>query len=61
MVASVGVGYTGFKDWTLAADLRYIDYAKRRRLPPVGFAPDGMAAGSAGATSSPCRSVRSTR
>jgi long-chain fatty acid transport protein len=45
LVASVGVGYTGFEGWTLAADFRYIDYAGTQGFRQSGFAPDGTVRG----------------
>ena len=45
LIASVGVGYTGFKDWTLAADLRYLDYGSTQGFRQSGFAPDGTVRG----------------
>ena len=44
-IVSFGVGYTGFERWTLAADVRYIDYAHTTPFSTLGFNPDGSLAG----------------
>jgi long-chain fatty acid transport protein len=36
-ILSVGLGYTGFDRWTLAADLRYIDYSNTDGFEKKGF------------------------
>ncbi len=36
-ILSLGMGYTGFDRWTLAADLRYIDYANTDGFEKRGF------------------------
>src|ERR1019366_6663264 len=45
MIASVGVGYTGFDRWTLALDLRYVDFNNTEGFKQSGFAPTGMVQG----------------
>ena len=45
LIASVGVGYTGFEHWTLAADFRYVDYGSTEGFRQSGFAPNGMVRG----------------
>jgi long-chain fatty acid transport protein len=37
MIVSVGVGYTGFARWVLAADLRYVDFKNTAGLREGGF------------------------
>ncbi len=39
-ISSVGLGYTGFEDWTLAADLRYIHYGSTDGFSESGFDSD---------------------
>jgi long-chain fatty acid transport protein len=45
MITSVGVGYTGFDRWVLAADFRYVDYRHTEGFEQSGFAPNGMVQG----------------
>lgn len=42
---SAGVAYTGFEDWLLALDVRYIDYANTAGFDGKGFAPNGAVRG----------------
>ncbi len=44
-IASIGVGYTGIEKWTLAVDLRYIDYENTHGFQEAGFNPDGSVTG----------------
>ena len=44
-ITSIGVGYTGFERWTLAADLRYVDYGHTDGFTQSGYAPTGMVQG----------------
>ena len=44
-IASFGVGYTGFEDWVLDLDLRYIDYGNTDGFQESGFEPDASVAG----------------
>jgi long-chain fatty acid transport protein len=45
MIVSLGVGYTGFDRWTLAADVRYVDYHNAPGFDQGGFGPTGAAQG----------------
>jgi long-chain fatty acid transport protein len=45
MIVSFGVGYTGFDRWTLAADVRYVDYHNTDGFSQSGFAPTGAVQG----------------
>jgi long-chain fatty acid transport protein len=45
MITSVGVGYTGFDNWILAADFRYVDFRNTAGFRQSGFAPDGAVQG----------------
>lgn len=45
LIASVGVGYTGFEGWTLAADFRFVDFGGTEGFRQSGFGPDGMVRG----------------
>ncbi len=44
-IVSLGTAYTGFEKWTLAADLRYIDYSHTNGFEATGFRPDGSVTG----------------
>lgn len=44
-IASLGFGYTGFENWTIALDLRYIDYESTDGFQAAGFNPDGSVTG----------------
>jgi long-chain fatty acid transport protein len=39
MITSLGVGYTGFDRWTLASDVRYVDYRNTAGFNESGFGP----------------------
>jgi long-chain fatty acid transport protein len=45
LITSVGVGYTGFERWLLAADFRYADFGNARGLGQVGYDASGAAIG----------------
>jgi long-chain fatty acid transport protein len=45
LIASVGVGYTGFDRWLLAADFRYIDYGNATGFHQSGFDSTGALQG----------------
>lgn len=45
MIISLGVGYTGFERWTLASDLRYLDYPNTDGFRTTGYNADGSVAG----------------
>jgi long-chain fatty acid transport protein len=45
MIVSLGVGYTGFDRWTLAADVRYVDYHNADGFDQGGFTSTGAVAG----------------
>jgi long-chain fatty acid transport protein len=44
-IVSVGTAYRGFERWTLAADLRWIDYHDAMAFSPGGFLQDGSVRG----------------
>ncbi len=45
MITSIGVGYSGFERWLLAADLRHIDYGNTNGFRQGGFDPQGAVRG----------------
>jgi long-chain fatty acid transport protein len=45
MITSVGVGYSGFERWILAADFRYVDYANTNGFRQSGFDASGAVRG----------------
>jgi long-chain fatty acid transport protein len=45
MISSVGVAYTGFERWLLAADFRYYDYGNTEGFRQSGFDPTGAVQG----------------
>jgi long-chain fatty acid transport protein len=45
MIVSVGGAYTGFERWTLAADLRFVDYHNTQGFSHTGFDPSGAVRG----------------
>lgn len=44
-IISWGVAYHGFEDWLLAADFRYLDFARANGMGDRGFNPDGSLRG----------------
>jgi long-chain fatty acid transport protein len=45
LMASIGVGYTGFDRWSIGADVRYIDFANADGFGDQGYAPTGAVRG----------------
>src|SRR5260370_129223 len=45
LIPSVGVAYSGFERWLLAADFRYVDFGNARGLRASGFDPTGAIRG----------------
>ena len=45
MIASAGVGYTGFERWIFAADFRWVDFADADGFRQSGFSPTGAVLG----------------
>jgi long-chain fatty acid transport protein len=45
LIPSVGIGYSGFDRWLLAADFRLLNYAGAQGLRQSGFYPNGAVAG----------------
>jgi long-chain fatty acid transport protein len=45
MIASAGVGYTGFERWVLAADFRWVDFEDADGFRQSGFSPAGAVLG----------------
>jgi long-chain fatty acid transport protein len=43
MIASIGTAYTGFERWTMALDLRYIDYQNTQGFEDTGYDPKTLA------------------